>query len=83
MKLNGRRCQCRTCGEYFNAVSLFDDHRTGPYTLPDGSCGRRCLSREEMAEKGMVLRDDGFWGGPPMPESVLNKVRNAQTAAIS
>lgn len=82
MKLRGRRCQCRTCGEYFNAASLFDQHRTGPYTLADGSCGRRCLTPDEMREKGMVQRADGFWGGEPMPEGVLNKVRSGQPAAI-
>jgi hypothetical protein len=56
MKLNGARNQCPTCREYFNSNGAFDKHRTGPHGVY-----RRCRTPEEMQEKGMSLRKDGFW----------------------
>jgi len=57
VKLRGDRCQCGACGEYFNSTYAFDLHRVGEFR--DGS--RRCLSVEEMRERGMVKNKLGFW----------------------
>lgn len=55
---------CRGCGEDFAAVSGFDRHRVGPHELPDGSCGRRCLSAAEILEAGMERNERGQWFDP-------------------
>jgi hypothetical protein len=64
-QLNGARNQCPTCKEYFNSNGAFDKHRTGSHGV-----NRRCRTPEEMLEKGMALRKDGFWVADPMPKSV-------------
>lgn len=56
-KLRGDRNQCAGCGEYFNSTSAFDKHRTGDFTSGE----RRCLGSEEMLERGMSRKADGFW----------------------
>jgi hypothetical protein len=56
MNLTGNRCQCPTCGEYFNRVSTFDKHRVGSY-----EAGRRCLTVDQMREKGWLKNAAGFW----------------------
>ena len=66
MKLTGQRNQCPTCGEYFNSNAAFDKHRVGPHKFNQ----RRCMTKEEMAGAGMVLREDGFWRGSVMPENI-------------
>lgn len=55
--LKGDRNQCQTCQKYFNSSGAFAKHRTGAYD------NRRCLNTEEMIDKGMILRADGFWIG--------------------
>jgi hypothetical protein len=55
MNLTGQRNQCPTCGEYFNSNTAFDKHRSGPFT------DRRCISAQEMMDKGMSLNASGFW----------------------
>lgn len=55
-KLSGNRCQCPTCGEYFNGVTGFDAHRIGPF---DGK--RHCLPVAEMTARGWTRNDAGFW----------------------
>jgi len=59
-RLTGSRCLCRGCGEYFNSVKSFDRHRID---YPDG---RRCLSSDEMHQRGMTLNRQGFWITEPM-----------------
>ena len=59
--LTGSRCLCRTCGERFNSVSMFDRHRVGRVDLAAPSYGRRCLTVEEMTERGYSLNAAGFW----------------------
>jgi hypothetical protein len=68
MKLNGARNQCPTCHEYFNSNGAFDKHRTGPHGV-----NRRCSTQEEMKEKGMSLRKDGFWIADSMSEALVQK----------
>ena len=60
--LTGSRCLCRSCGETFSGESPFDMHRTGRFE--DGSDPRRCLTRDEMAERRMVLDEAGVWRSP-------------------
>lgn len=57
--LRGDRNQCRGCGEYFNSSRAFDRHRSGEFTA------RRCLSADEMLERGMAQREDSFWVSKP------------------
>lgn len=70
MKLNGARNQCPTCREYFNSNGAFEKHRTGSHGV-----NRRCRSIEEMLEKGMALRKDGFWVAEPMNAELSNKLK--------
>lgn len=62
MKLSGDRNQCQGCKAYFNSTYAFDKHRTGEFGID-----RRCLSDNEMLNKGMALNDSGFWISSPMP----------------
>jgi hypothetical protein len=65
--LSGSRNQCQSCKEFFNSYGAFDKHRTGSHGVD-----RRCRTPEEMIEKGMVLRNDGFWVTKPMPENLVS-----------
>lgn len=56
MKLTGHRCKCAACGKHFSRASVFDKHRTGPYS------DRRCLTDIEMAGAGMQM-SEGVWRG--------------------
>ena len=60
-KLTGNRCQCTTCGEYFNGVTPFDHHRVGSYAKPDQPNTRRCLTLAEMVAAGFIRNAAGFW----------------------
>ena len=56
MKLVGQRNQCQGCKEYFNSNSAFEMHRTGKFGVD-----RRCLTPQEMTDKGMLKNAAGFW----------------------
>jgi hypothetical protein len=60
-KLTGNRCQCPTCGEYFNGVQPFDKHRVGAYTKLGIPNSRRCLTVAEMEAAGFIRNAAGFW----------------------
>lgn len=62
--LRGDRNQCPSCDEYFNSTYAFEKHRIGDFT--DGT--RRCLTTEEMLEKGMGVNSTGFWVTSLMPK---------------
>ena len=62
MKLRGDRNQCQGCKEYFNSTLAFDKHRTGAHGKD-----RRCLTADEMQQKGMSKNHDGFWITRTMP----------------
>lgn len=49
---------CRGCGKVFSSVRSFDRHRTGPFSARQS---RRCLSDEEMVDKGFHLNTRGWW----------------------
>lgn len=55
--LRGRRCQCTSCGLYFNSNAAFDKHRVGRYSPNE----RTCLSVDAMGNLGMAKNSDGFW----------------------
>jgi hypothetical protein len=59
--LTGNRCQCPTCGEYFNGTQPFDRHRTGDYANADRPNTRGCLTVAEMEAAGFLRNAAGFW----------------------
>lgn len=63
-KANG--WSCRTCGLNFTSVTGFDAHRVGQYERPGvpGSNTRRCLTGDELREKGYEPDDQGRWRRP-------------------
>jgi hypothetical protein len=50
---NAQHCAC--CHETFSGTAAGDRHRVGPQS------NRRCLSREEMQEKGLRKNARGVW----------------------
>jgi len=61
-RLTGNRCQCPTCGEYFNGVQPFDKHRAGRYAKPGEWQGnRRCLTVADMEARRFIRNAAGFW----------------------
>jgi|GEM_PF-1646855 len=60
-RLTGNRCQCPTCGEYFNGVQPFDKHRTGDYAKPGQPNTRRCLTVAELEAAEFIRNAAGFW----------------------
>ena len=66
-RLSGDHNQCPSCGLYFNSTASFDAHRAGKwgtYAKSDGSyipAERRCLTEQEMREKGMSVSASGWW----------------------
>lgn len=64
--LRGDRNQCAGCDELFNSTHAFEKHRTGEHGKD-----RRCMTRDEMLARGMVLGADGFWRGSAMPARVV------------
>lgn len=64
---------CRSCGEDFGGVELFDRHRVGNHTYtfgeglrmdPPREDGRRCLDPGEMRELGWALNARDRWVDP-------------------
>ncbi|HET6914503.1 MAG TPA: hypothetical protein VFH56_00285 [Acidimicrobiales bacterium] len=47
---------CCPCGETFSGATAGDLHRTGDHAVSVGPDRRRCLSVDEMLEKGMTYR---------------------------
>ena len=56
MKLTGSRNQCGGCRQYFNSNYAFERHRVGKHGED-----RRCLTPEEILEKGWTKNPAGFW----------------------
>lgn len=61
---------CPTCKEPFRSLSLFDQHRVGSF-----SEGRRCLTPEEMLEKGWIRRPS-TWIGSERPSDLVERLRS-------
>ena len=76
---------CRSCDQDFSSVRLFDAHRVGAYAPGDYSgdledwtpeLGRRCLSIEEMQERGWEPNDCGAWQDPIRVEQARRAFRD-------
>jgi hypothetical protein len=65
------KCGCAECAEMFSSVSVFDAHRVGQFRKHN----RRCLTHEEMVEKGFILVN-GYWTTQPMSDEEKARVRN-------
>lgn len=50
---------CETCRQGFRSLTAFDLHRTGRYAKRGHT--RRCLTTEEMRERGMRQAPNGAW----------------------
>lgn len=68
------RSRCMRCREEFVSMTTFDKHRTGTYWPVEN---RRCLSVEEMREKGLVKNKKGLWT-VPMPAEIINRMQAKQ-----
>lgn len=51
LPIGSPRCQCRTCGEFFNSPSVFDEHRVRG----------TCLTVAEMTIRGWLVNAAGLW----------------------
>lgn len=76
---------CTLCGQDFGGVRAFDAHRVGSHdhcfdlSHPDG---RRCLSVEEMAGRGLQRNSAGRWSLPwSLTLSAETKARRNGTEA--
>ena len=74
--------ECRKCGEFFGGEGSFKKHRTGSYGVGVTSSNgvthyskheRRCLSQDEMLNKGLVRNDKGLWTTGESDASIVNK----------
>jgi hypothetical protein len=83
---------CAACGENFGSVDLFDRHRVGThdYTLTEGlrmepprEDGRRCLSADEMRERGWDLGLRGRWLDPAKRHTLARPTPNTPLSAGS
>ena len=52
---------CPVCHETFTCTAAGDMHRVGDHGAIDGPNKRRCLTPEEMLDKGMTRNTRGRW----------------------
>lgn len=52
---------CTACHATFTGTTAGDRHRTGDHNESTGPNRRRCLTAEEMRERGMAQNDRGQW----------------------
>lgn len=52
---------CTRCCQTFTGQSAGDLHRTGDHAVSVGPNRRRCLTVEEMEERGMARNGRGHW----------------------
>lgn len=52
---------CPSCCMTFTGASSGDMHRVGDHAVFEGPDRRRCLTADEMTEKGMARNDRGHW----------------------
>jgi len=60
--LVGTQSLCSGCGDYFNGVNVFDRHRVGDFE--ERGTNRRCLTPNEMLERGWWRNKKRFWVRP-------------------
>lgn len=65
---------CPACHKTFTCTAAGDMHRVGGHGVTDGPDRRRCLTPEEMLDKGMTHNTRGRWstGGRWKPGTVEN-----------
>lgn len=51
------RSECTVCNLVFSSAHSFDKHRTGDHVERT----RRCLTVDEMKDKGMAQNEKGIW----------------------
>jgi hypothetical protein len=78
---------CRSCGLDFGSVSAFDAHRVGKhaYKLEQGLAlglddGRRCLTSDELTQRGWTRDSRGRWRRPTTSLSFTQSRRRTRTA---
>lgn len=52
---------CPSCHATFTGSTSGDMHRTGDHAINEGPDRRRCLTADEMTEKGMTQNGRGQW----------------------
>ena len=52
---------CPSCHQTFTGSTAGDMHRVGDHAVFEGPDRRRCLTADEMTEKGMTQNDRGVW----------------------
>ena len=58
----GKRIEhCTVCHETFTGSTAGDMHRTGDHAVFEGPDRRRCLTADEMREKGMAQNARSQW----------------------
>ena len=73
---------CTACHETFTGTASGDRHRVGQHDVSTGPDRRRCLTAEEMREKGMEQNARGQWtngGTSPWSKDALPGAANAST----
>ena len=58
---------CSGCHRMFSSLSVFDLHRTGKFQRKI----RRCLTEQEMRERGTVQHEKGWWMRSPFERALL------------
>lgn len=73
--ITGRKLEhCALCHETFTCTAAGDMHRVGRHGVTDGPSRRRCLTPDEMRDKGMSRSRLGHWttgrrwSGPDRPD---------------
>ena len=56
-----RAQHCTACCQTFGGTKIGDTHRIGQFDPRDPRDARRCLTVEEMVEKGWTQDDRGVW----------------------
>lgn len=52
---------CTACHETFSGTTAGDKHRVGEHHIWVGQSRRRCLTPDEMRDKGMAQNARGVW----------------------
>ncbi len=52
---------CAACCQTFSGTTAGDAHRVGKHDVFTGPDRRRCLTTDEMTERGMVRNKRGLW----------------------
>jgi hypothetical protein len=82
--------ECSACKLIFSGEGSFKKHRTGSYGLGVTSSNgvtrytkheRRCLTWEELKEKGLSLNDKGLWTTNTGDEEVVEVQESEEVEA--